>query len=120
MKIASERTLDPKDQILFRAFRQGYQSLRERIRENKPLEWYATPRAGRMTGFREYRAFKAMGEYVAFELANSPTRPKVPWSSVPRPTNGASIDAFLTITMRDDSWCLTAERELHLSPAVPR
>jgi len=114
MKLASERVLDPSQLALLRAFRQGYQSLRERIRIDEPLEWWATPRARRMSGYRRYRAFKALGEYVAYLLVSSPPRPWAPWARSTRPDDKQSIEALLAITQRDEAWSATAERELGL------
>lgn len=126
IKIASERKLDERQKLLIRSFRQGYQSLRENIRENKALAWWATEPEGmpeRLEGFRRYQAFKALAEYVARQL-DVPVRP--PWWTgvLPRMRRALSrrdrrasddresIDALRSITSREKCWTEAAEREL--------
>lgn len=87
VKLASEYASDSRDRILLASFRQGAQSLRESIRKGRALTWKAKPtspedstpekRNQRLTDYREYRAFKALCEYVAIRLAHSHIMPKV-------------------------------------------
>jgi hypothetical protein len=126
IKIVSERKLDERQQRLIRSFRQAYQSLRENIRMDKALAWWATEPVNmpeRLEGFRRYQAFKALAEYVARQL-DAPVRP--PWWKrvLTRMTRALSrrdhrnsddresIDALRSITSREDRWIDVAEREL--------
>ncbi|MDT5281012.1 MAG: hypothetical protein QOJ20_2207, partial [Mycobacterium sp.] len=81
VKLASEYTHSDTDRQLFASFRQGVQSLREAIRKGQDLTWKAqafSPRDGgsenpaRLLEYRQYRAFKALCEYVAVTLARGP------------------------------------------------
>jgi hypothetical protein len=85
VKLVAERALNPRDVTLLGCFREGYQTLRETIRQDKALGWWATKRTGRMPsaawspvdieeGFRQYRAFKGLAAYVAVLLARTPRR----------------------------------------------
>jgi hypothetical protein len=127
IKIASERRLVERQKLLIRSFRQAYQSLRENIREDKALAWWATEpdetMPERREGFRQYQAFKALAEYFARQL-DAPVRP--PWwkgiltrvsRALSRRDHRASddresIDALLSITSREYGWTVVAEREL--------
>jgi hypothetical protein len=75
VKIASERRLSERDVRLVASFRQAYQSLREHIRDDQALMWWATDKEGRTKGFRQYHAFKGLAAYFATLLAadTSPT-----------------------------------------------
>jgi hypothetical protein len=80
VKIASERMLSMRDKLLLASFREGYQMLRETIRKNETLDWKAS---GSKEGARQYRAFKALAEYIAFllEHGTSPRRRVTGWTA---------------------------------------
>ncbi len=79
VKLASEYAGFKEDRLLLASFRQGAQSLREAIRDGRPLTWKAQPHSPRdrspadgrqrLLDYRKYRAFKALCEYVAIKLA---------------------------------------------------
>ena len=58
VKLAAERALSPLDRDRLGSFRQGYQSLREAIRDNQPLRWDSSTHP-------EYLAFKSLAVEVA-------------------------------------------------------
>lgn len=93
VKLASERSLNQDDRLQLACFRESYQCLRERIREDKPLGWLAT---GESQEAREYRAFKGLSEYVAYLLEAGQTRQR----SVG--TWREAIENLLGATMRKD------------------
>lgn len=62
IKIASEFKLSDKDIKTLGRFRQAYQTLRETIRENEPLEWNHPYHP-------QYWKFKTMGVYIATMLS---------------------------------------------------
>jgi hypothetical protein len=68
VKLSLERTTlkEPQRQMMAR-FRQAYQSLREAIREGKPLGWRASPGLG--TASEQYQAFKRLAADFAQLLA---------------------------------------------------
>lgn len=70
VKLTSERHLDAQDRRLLAAFRQAYQSVRERIRADEPINWWATLKEPRREGYREYRAFKALSVHFAHLLGH--------------------------------------------------
>jgi hypothetical protein len=86
VKLASEYASDRRDRILLASFRQGAQSLRESIRVGRALTRKAKPTSRedstreeknqRLTDYREYRAFKALCEYVAIRLAHGHIMPE--------------------------------------------
>jgi hypothetical protein len=115
VKLASERRLSERDRRLLACFRQGYQSLRERLREDEPLEWWATgsPKYPHHDeGRRQYRTFKALSEYFATLLAED-VPPRWLHGPPPRPTEEEAIKALLdsTINLKDE-WVEEAEKEL--------
>ena len=130
IKIASERRLVGRQKLLIRSFRQAYQSLRENIRKDKALAWWATEPVAmpeRLQGFRQYQAFKALAEYFARQL-DAPVRPPR-WKRVLTRMRRAlsrqdhrasddreSIDALLSITSAESGWTEVAERELLTTP----
>ena len=72
IKIASEFKLTDQDIIVLGRFRQAFQTLRETIRENKPLTWNHPYHP-------QYMGFKKMGAYIAtmlseFQPGKDPTR----------------------------------------------
>jgi hypothetical protein len=84
VELASEFTHTDRDRQLFAAFRQAGQSLREAVREGKDLTWKAqrsspgdivNPNPERDLEFRQYRAFKALCEYVAGARADRVVMP---------------------------------------------
>jgi hypothetical protein len=100
VKLALERHLEPRDRDTLACFRQAYQTIRERIRDNKPIEWWATYRPGAEKGYIEYRAFKALAVHFACLL----TQPKIRtvWLfivvRVDRPSPKEAQDALLQVT----------------------
>jgi hypothetical protein len=112
VKLASERSLSGDEKRMLGCFREAYQMLRERIRENKPLDWWAS---GGGQGFEQYRAFKALAEYVAFLLEASPKRRLIP--ATPKPDRREAIAAISEITKRSefyDQWWKLVTDHLHL------
>jgi hypothetical protein len=138
IKLAAERGLQPHDVRLLGCFREAYQTLRETIRENKVLGWIATrPVAGAATpranynpptanqGFIEYRAFKALAEYVAVLLERPrnrrrPVRDRAHRRAAYREPNAdPSIRRLLEITDRprytsQQKWWQIATADLRL------
>jgi hypothetical protein len=135
VKIASERRLGRKDKLMLGCFREGYQRLRERIREDQQLAWWSS---GTSNGMREYRAFKGLAEYVAFMLEQD--------SATVRRTAGRYTSLLTAIALRSehrhraelekaregaitnllavsaradfhDTWWTIAEKELNLAQA---
>lgn len=90
VKLASERDLSPKDREMLGSFREAYQMLREKIRSNEGLAWWASP--GRSdVGYAQYRAYKALAEYLALRL-ESPRKDRA------KPKEPEAIKALLHIT----------------------
>jgi hypothetical protein len=118
VKMASERDLDAEDLRLLACFREAYQSLREHIRENRSLEWWATEKTAtpaRQRGFQEYRVFKALAQYFATKLATDPSRSWFPWFRRPlrKPRAEIAIGALLDATARvHEDWVPVAEQAL--------
>jgi hypothetical protein len=111
VKLASERRLESPDQRLLGSFREAYQMLRECVRNDQPLAWWASDKPSHAEGFRQYRAYKALAEYVALRL-ESPRKAKVD-----KPSDADAIRALLRITDAQafrDSWWMIAEQELDL------
>jgi hypothetical protein len=100
VKLASERTLHDDDKRMLGSFREAYQMLRERIRKDKPLDWWASPIHGD-EGFEQYRAFKALAEYVASLLEASPKR-QLLRPETPKPDRSEAIAAIVAITKRTE------------------
>jgi hypothetical protein len=115
VKLASERCLDERDRRMLGCFREAYQMLRERIREDQNLDWWASDiHAG--DGFKQYRAFKALAEYVAFLLETSPKR-RLLAPATSRPERSQAIATLVEITQRSKfhaDWWKLATDELHL------
>jgi hypothetical protein len=99
VKLASERKLNKDEKLMLGSFREAYQMLREKIRVNKRLEWWASP-IHHGQGFEQYRAFKALAEYVAFLLAASP--PRRLFRGAKRPDRREAIATIGEITKRTD------------------
>jgi hypothetical protein len=112
VKLASERVLDLDACILLASFRQAYQSLRETIRDDKPLNWWLR---GDSKPARDYRAFKALAEYFGSLLAEDRTSPS--WWRLKRaqPDVKDAIKRLYASTQRIDDWAGTAEEKLNLS-----
>jgi hypothetical protein len=113
VKLASERSLSDDEKRMLGCFREAYQMLRESIRENKLLDWWAS---GTGQGFEQYRAFKALAEYVAFLLEASPKR-RLLRPAAPKPRRGEAIAAIGEITKRSEfygQWWKLATDHLHL------
>jgi hypothetical protein len=110
VKIASERHLTDRDVKLLACFRQAYQSLREKIRQGKRLEWaanYPSPRAK----YQEYETFKALAEYFANLLATDTARRWFRWRT-PQPSSPEAIGRFLNATKVVDAWEPVAREQL--------
>jgi hypothetical protein len=78
MRLVAERRLGEDEIDLLGCFREGYETLRETIRENKALGWWASGSHGKDArfkpedghiGFEQYRAVKALAEHFAVELS---------------------------------------------------
>ena len=69
--------------------------LREKIRANQDLAWWATPGEGKQIGFDQYVAFKSLAEYAANTLEHSPK-----WRRLRRVKPAKAIQALLDITKR--------------------
>jgi len=116
VKIASERKLDEDDRLLLGSFREAYQMLREKIRENEPLDWWASDKR-KDFGFVQYRAFKALAEYVACLLVDSPKR-RLLTPAPAKPDRRQAIAALAAITNRSEFhgswWTIATDRLLQL------
>jgi hypothetical protein len=119
LKLASERHLSDQDVRLLACFRQAYQSLRERIRDNKRLEWWAMDKRQDRTGFKQYQTFKALAEYFASLLATDQT-PRWFQKSSRAPDPQASIGRLLDVTSVVVNWESVAREELALDNIVNR
>jgi hypothetical protein len=115
VKLASERPLCARDRRLLACFRQAYQSLRERLRENGPLEWWATgppKHPEHEEGFRQYRTFKALSEYSATLLAED-VPPRWLQGPPPKPSEEEAIQALLDSTVNlEETWVEDAATQL--------
>jgi hypothetical protein len=122
VKIASERELDDNARQLLAAFRQACQSLRESIRDNQPLAWWATNVQSDKEGYRQYRAFKGLAEYVAILLAEDRRRELFSFlRSRRQPETAYAITSLLAITLRIESWTDVAYSLLELDlPSDPQ
>jgi hypothetical protein len=65
VKVTSEKTVSDSECDRLAGFRQGYQTLRECIRADKPLEWWASEDMHPGPGYTAYRAFKILAEHFA-------------------------------------------------------
>ncbi len=76
VKLASERVLSKAQGEMLGCFRESYQMLRESIERDRKLPWKATDSTDstKHEGFPQYRAFKALAEYIAHLLAVQPKR----------------------------------------------
>jgi hypothetical protein len=105
VKIVSERRLDDEQREVVGAFRQGYQALREHIRDDRLLAWWSTPSDD--PGYDEYRAFKELATRVAVLVGSSPGRRS------PRPTAQEAAGNLVAVTASDrhrERWVEQAER----------
>jgi hypothetical protein len=85
LKIASERKLGEPEQDILGAFRQGYQTLRESVREDRSVDW-------NYSNYEPYASFKALACAISNLLsADRPVR-------VERAAPESSIQAFRQIT----------------------
>jgi hypothetical protein len=123
VKLVAERELGTRDIVLLGCFREGYQTLRETIRTNKALGWWASAKGttsqpdyepdDRWTGFQQYRAFKGLAEHFAVQLAKYPRRRK--------PSNEIGFEPrLLEVTDRaeyKDKWWTLAAAHLQLTDA---
>jgi hypothetical protein len=113
VKVASEKKLNDASRQLLAGFRQGYQSLRERIHKDQPLIWWATDIHTDRQGFKEYRAFKALAEYFATVLTQDPA-----WLAYlfaikrDRPNQTEAVAALIAVTQREYNWVKLAEEKL--------
>jgi hypothetical protein len=103
-------------------FREGTQMLREKVRKRQALEWWAADKPERDSdGFKQYRAYKALAEYIALKLEAGPVRRRVLgfWTitKIKRPERADAIRALLEITdasKRRDTWWTDAGVRLGL------
>src|SRR5260370_26957165 len=98
--------------------REAEQMLRESIRATKPLNWWASDtHDDGSVGFKQYAAFKALAEYLAFLLELSPMA--LAWKpGRPKPTQSQAIAALREITNRGDyykEWWKLATHDLGLT-----
>ena len=68
VRIVHTRNLDADAIDLYPVFRQGYQHLRECIRDDKKLDWHGSEKYGK--GWEEYQAFKYLSVYTASLLSD--------------------------------------------------
>lgn len=106
VKLASERRLSADDEQMLGCFREGYQTLRESIEADAKLPWKASdsPDSAKHKSFAEYRAFKALAQYVAQLLAVPPKRDllaRMRTPTPPQPDVATAIESFQRITQRN-------------------
>ncbi|GAA3077375.1 hypothetical protein [Streptosporangium carneum] len=120
IKIVLERRLTKDDRLLLGCFRQAYQSLRESVREDRELKWYA--RKDDYEAHRRYRAFKALAVYSARLLQTNSTRWLIGTRRTDIPSSEESICFLLAATdaARRYDWLETAERILNITSLVPQ
>ncbi|MFJ2033565.1 hypothetical protein [Streptosporangium sp. NPDC087985] len=120
VRIASERDLSDRDCILVGCFRQGFQSLRESIRNNEDLRSRLYTMSGkerlpvRWTGSEAppYIAFKALAAYTANLLAKSSspaTKAESASSTLKKITSNRLegtwvAEAFTLLDLKSPSW----------------
>ncbi|MDI1483450.1 hypothetical protein [Polyangium sp. y55x31] len=86
MRVATERSLDARERLVLGCFRQGYQSLREAIRDNRNLDWFSS-------NHPKYVAFKKLACEAAQIVAMS--------DAGARPPADRAAEALLAITSND-------------------
>ena len=121
VKIASERRLTQTDTVMLGCFREGYQRLRESIREDWRLEWWSS---GSTEGMRQYRAFKGLAEYVAFMLEQDSAAKRASTRDDKEMDRARelAITSLLAISTRadfHDKWWMLAEEQLKLADLAP-
>lgn len=83
VRLTQERRLDATDVQELARFREGYQCLRESIREDKALDWKANPSKGEPA--HKYGEFKRLASHVAHLLSHTSRRiirpPDLPFPS---------------------------------------
>jgi hypothetical protein len=95
VKVTSEKKLDDVECDRLAGFRQGYQSLRECIRADEELKWYAEDiHPGH--GYAEYHAFKILAGHFAALLVRRPRT----FGGIPRrqPTIRQAVNALIQAT----------------------
>ncbi|MGO9960803.1 MAG: hypothetical protein ACLP50_33305 [Solirubrobacteraceae bacterium] len=114
VKLVAERRFDQDEIDRLGCFREGYQTLRETIREDKALGWWSSSWHGsdprcrptdRYVGFLQYRSFKALAEHFAVQLSNYGERNQA--------SGDDAISTLLAATRRQKYkkwWELAAER----------
>jgi hypothetical protein len=85
LKVASERKPDAVEQDLLGAYRQGYQTLRESIRDDRSVQW-------NRSSYEPYAAFKGLACAISQLLS---TDREVHWSQI---ESEEAINAFRQIT----------------------
>ncbi|MEV6041156.1 hypothetical protein AB0L65_59350 [Nonomuraea sp. NPDC052116] len=120
IKIVLERRLTEDDLLLLGCFRQAYQSLRENVRADRELRWYASEKD--YEAHRRYRAFKALAVYSADLLQSNRTRWLIGKRRTDIPSGRESIGFLLAATdvARTYDWLETAERVLDIESLAPR
>jgi hypothetical protein len=95
LKLTGQQALDADQLGALGSFRQGYQTLRDRIRENKPLGW-------NWDSQREYAAFKFLASRVSQALLS--------WAPARTPTPAEHYRNFRTVTANywEARWVQTA------------
>ncbi|NJP93862.1 hypothetical protein HCN51_31220 [Nonomuraea sp. FMUSA5-5] len=119
-KIVLERRLTEDDLRLLACFRQAYQSLRESVRGDSELRWYASD--GDDEAYRRYRAFKALAVHAADLLQSNQTRWFIGKRRTDLPSGLESVGFLLAATdaARTYDWLETAERILDIESLAPR
>lgn len=117
VKLATERKLSQIDHEMLGSFREAYQTLRECVRADRPLLWWASDMHAD-EGFKQYRAFKALSEYVALLIENplSSARLRARRGRAQRDSSEA-ISSLLEVTSRSryhGAWWSRAADRLHL------
>jgi hypothetical protein len=125
VKLTVEHRLTDRDEEMLACFRQAYQSVRESIRGDEQIGWWATFRGDRAIGYREYRAFKVLSVHFAYLLSHSPRRVvkvgrlRLHLGRDRHPTLQESQRALQNVTRAGalgEAWYVRAEAEFRLPP----
>jgi hypothetical protein len=105
VKLTAERKLSESDCRELSAFRQAHQTLREKIRSDKALDWWTIRGEKPGLGHCQYSAFKALSGHVAALIVRRPRR----FWIVPRrrPSAGEATVSLLRATGHPENWVAT-------------
>jgi hypothetical protein len=96
VKVALEHDLEDGEIETLARFRQGYQSLREAIRENRRLDWRGQP--GHGDASEQYSAFKRLATFFA-SLLSAPSLLK------PKPRDAQrALERATSVTIAGQWW----------------